>query len=255
MVLGTPRYMAPEQIDGRPADERTDIFAFGLVLYEMLTGQHAFEGKSAASVMAAILDREPVPISALKPLTPPALEQVVVTCLAKDPAESWQSVRELKHALAWAGGRGRSSAMVAARPGRSLSSPRHLQDRERVHSGPSPRTEPTKAPPSGSRSLCPRRPGSAGRSRSPSRRTAAHRVLAAPPGQGPQLFVRALDALTLTPVPGGEGGAVPFWSADGRQIAFLVCRRSPPEGRLSGGPAQTLCKIGSRGRSDLEART
>ena len=55
--------MAPEQIDGKPADERTDIFAFGLVLYEMLTGQHAFEGKSAASVMAAILDREPAPIS------------------------------------------------------------------------------------------------------------------------------------------------------------------------------------------------
>ena len=64
-VLGTPRYMAPEQIEGKPADERTDIFAFGLVLYEMLTGQHAFEGKSAASVMAAILEREPVPISAL----------------------------------------------------------------------------------------------------------------------------------------------------------------------------------------------
>ena len=59
VVLGTPRYMAPEQIDGKKADERTDIFAFGLVLYEMLTGQHAFEGKSAASVMAAILERSP----------------------------------------------------------------------------------------------------------------------------------------------------------------------------------------------------
>ena len=94
--------MAPEQIDGKPADERTDIFAFGLVLYELLTGQRAFEGKSAASVMAAILEREPTPISALKPATPPALEQVVLTCLAKDPAERWQSVRELKHALAWA---------------------------------------------------------------------------------------------------------------------------------------------------------
>src|SRR6185369_11660825 len=77
-------------------------FAFGLVLYEMLTGQRAFEGKSAPSVMAAILEKEPTPISALKPKTAPALEQVVQTCLAKDPAERWQSVREMKHALSWA---------------------------------------------------------------------------------------------------------------------------------------------------------
>ena len=63
-VVGTPRYMAPEQIDGQPADERSDIFALGLVLYELLSGQHAFSGKSAASVMAGILEREPAPISA-----------------------------------------------------------------------------------------------------------------------------------------------------------------------------------------------
>ena len=101
-ILGTPSYMAPEQIEGKPADERSDIFAFGLVFYEMLTGRRAFDGDSAAAVAAAILEREPAKISALQPAIPAAIEEVVLTCLAKDPAERWQSVRELKHALAWA---------------------------------------------------------------------------------------------------------------------------------------------------------
>ena len=95
-ILGTCQYMAPEQLEGREADARTDIFAFGAVLYEMLTGKKAFEGTSHASVSAAIMSSDPTPISALQPLTPPALDRVVATCLAKDPDERWQSARDVR---------------------------------------------------------------------------------------------------------------------------------------------------------------
>jgi serine/threonine protein kinase len=83
-ILGTMQYMAPEQLEGHEADARTDIFALGAVLYEMATGRRAFEGKSRASLIAAILERDPPPVSTLKPLTTPALDHVVRTCLAKD---------------------------------------------------------------------------------------------------------------------------------------------------------------------------
>ncbi|MCX6632079.1 MAG: serine/threonine-protein kinase, partial [Candidatus Solibacter sp.] len=98
-VLGTPQYMAPEQVEGKPADARSDIFAFGCVLYEMLTGRRAFEGKTSASVAAAILAGEPPRIHDLQPLTSAAVERLVKTCLAKDPDERWQSARDLQHGL------------------------------------------------------------------------------------------------------------------------------------------------------------
>ena len=84
-ILGTLQYMAPEQLEGKEADARTDIFAFGAVVYEMVTGQKAFSGESQASLIAAILDHEPVPMSTLRPMSPPGLERSVKTCLAKDP--------------------------------------------------------------------------------------------------------------------------------------------------------------------------
>src|SRR6266705_280559 len=83
-IVGTFQYMAPEQLEGKDADARSDIFAFGAVLYEMATGKKAFEGQSRASVMAAILERQPPPIASLQSLTPPALDHVVRTCLAQD---------------------------------------------------------------------------------------------------------------------------------------------------------------------------
>ena len=100
-ILGTCQYMAPEQLEGREADARTDIFAFGAVLYEMLTGKKAFEGNSHASVSAAIMSADPTPVSALQPLTPQALDRVIGTCLAKDPDERWQSARDVLRELQW----------------------------------------------------------------------------------------------------------------------------------------------------------
>jgi Tol biopolymer transport system component len=98
-IVGTLHYMAPEQVEGKDADARSDIFAFGVILYEMTTGRRAFEGKSAASVMAAILEREPPAISSVQPLTPPLLDHVVKRCLAKDPDDRWQSAADVMHDL------------------------------------------------------------------------------------------------------------------------------------------------------------
>jgi eukaryotic-like serine/threonine-protein kinase len=100
-ISGTLQYMAPEQLEGKPADARSDIFAFGLVLYELIAGKRAFTGASPASLIASILKEQPRPVHELQPLTPPGLERVIRRCLEKDPDERWQSARDVKHALEW----------------------------------------------------------------------------------------------------------------------------------------------------------
>lgn len=101
VIVGTFRYMAPEQLEGRDTDGRTDIFALGALLYEMSTGRSAFGGASRASIIAAIMNSDPAPISALQPLSPPALDRVVQTCLAKDPDERWQTAHDVRLQLEW----------------------------------------------------------------------------------------------------------------------------------------------------------
>ena len=100
-MLGTLPYMAPEQLEGREADARTDIFAFGAVLFEMLTGRRAFSGDSQASLIAAILEREPAPLADLAPGTPAALDRLVRKCLSKDPHARWQSASDIADELRW----------------------------------------------------------------------------------------------------------------------------------------------------------
>jgi len=100
-ILGTFQYMAPEQLEGLEADARTDIFGFGTVLYEIATGQHAFQGKTKTSLIAAIVKENPRPIAELQPLTPPAFEHVVDKCLAKDPDDRWQSAHDIASELRW----------------------------------------------------------------------------------------------------------------------------------------------------------
>ena len=118
VIPGTLPYMAPEQLEGKEADARTDLFAFGLVLYEMLTGRRAFEGKSAASLIAAILEQEPPPVSKLQPVSPTALDRVVTTCLAKDPDDRWQSARDLGRELKWISEGGGAKTVASHRRGR-----------------------------------------------------------------------------------------------------------------------------------------
>ena len=117
-IVGTFQYMAPEQLEGRDADARTDIFAFGCVLYEMLAGRKAFAGKSHASLIGAIMHAEPPPISGIAPSTSPALDRIVRKCLAKDPDARWQSVRDLVDELKWTmeGGASAGAASGSALP-------------------------------------------------------------------------------------------------------------------------------------------
>ena len=100
-ILGTFQYMAPEQLEGGEADHRTDIFAYGAVVYEMVTGQRAFSGESRASLIAAILDRAPSPLATLQPLAPAALDHVVRMSLAKTPDDRWQSAGDIAREVKW----------------------------------------------------------------------------------------------------------------------------------------------------------
>jgi serine/threonine protein kinase len=100
-ILGTLPYMAPEQLEGKEVDARVDVWGLGCVVYEMVTGRRAFEGKSQASLIAAILDTTPTPITSLQPLTPPILDHLVQTCLAKTPEARWQDVQDVATDLRW----------------------------------------------------------------------------------------------------------------------------------------------------------
>jgi serine/threonine protein kinase len=101
MIVGTLPYMAPEQLEGKPADARTDLWALGAILYEMVTGKRAFEGASAASLIGAILEREPVPLSTLQPLTPPAVDRLVRQCLTKVPDDRPDTAHDVANDLRW----------------------------------------------------------------------------------------------------------------------------------------------------------
>jgi hypothetical protein len=117
-IVGTLQYMAPEQLEGLDADARTDVFAFGALLYEMVTGKRAFEGRTRTSLIAAIVDREPQPMSIVQPAAPAPLERVVAVCLRKDPNERWQSAHDVKLELESIAA-GTSEVAIQRRRGRS----------------------------------------------------------------------------------------------------------------------------------------
>ena len=124
-ILGTFQYMAPEQLEGKDADARTDIFAFGAVVYEMATGRKAFEGESQASLIGAIMTSNPPPISTLQPMTPPALDHIVKRCLDKDPDDRFDTAHDVMLELQWiaeAGSQAGIPAPVVA----------HRKNRERI---------------------------------------------------------------------------------------------------------------------------
>jgi eukaryotic-like serine/threonine-protein kinase len=246
VILGTLQYMAPEQLEGKEADTRADIFAFGAVVYEMATGKKAFEGQSRASVIAGILEREPPPLSALAPMTPPALDRVVKKCLAKDPDQRWQSAQDLKDELQWIASGGSQAGVPALAP-----EPRKNQEKlawtaaavavlaaialSTVHFRETP---PERAAirftvlPTGKTSF------DGPLAISPDGQRLA---FIASTTEGSSLQVRRLDSFAVQALAGTEGADHPFWSPDGRFIGFFS------KGKLrkieaSGGIIQTLCE-------------
>ncbi|HSS44260.1 MAG TPA: protein kinase, partial [Thermoanaerobaculia bacterium] len=244
-VLGTFQYMAPEQLEGKEADVRSDIFAFGAVLYEMATGRKAFEGKSQASLIAAILEHDPPAISAVQPLVPPALDRVVRTCLAKDPEDRWQTAHDLKAELRWI-------AEVGSQAGVAAPIVTRRKNRERaawiglavatlvaaLFAAGYFRRAPRSSPPIRASLIFPEKMFLGELAVSPDGRKVA--FTAAKPGGQPGLWVRSLDAAAGQPVPDAEEAYFPFWSPDSRFVAFFA------EGKLkkvdlSGGPVLTIC--------------
>jgi len=118
-ILGTLQYMAPEQLEAKVVDARTDIFAYGAVVYEMATGKKAFEGKTSASVMAKILEVDPPSMVSLQPMTPPALDRIVRKCLAKEPEKRWQAASDVCDELKWIAEESTTRAAFAAVPAAS----------------------------------------------------------------------------------------------------------------------------------------
>jgi Tol biopolymer transport system component len=254
MVVGTFQYMSPEQIEGKEADARSDIFALGAVLYEMATGKRAFDGKSTTSVIAAILERNPTPISAVRPMFPRALDSVVKTCLEKDPDDRWQSVRDLRTNLEWiAEGNGAVASSAAQyKPWReraawilavallcALAFFAVGHDHAPFASEPVRFSlyPPEKAVFSGPPNITVPVPQFA---LSPDGRAMV--FVANLPGGDPAIWLRSIDQVTARPLPGTERAQLPFWSPDSRWVGFFA------EGKLkkipvAGGPVQVLADV------------
>jgi eukaryotic-like serine/threonine-protein kinase len=224
-IVGTFQYMAPEQLDGIEADARTDIFAFGAVLYEAVTGRRAFEGTTKSSLIASIVERHPEPISTLIPLTPPALEHLVSKCLEKGREGRWQCCHDIAEQLRWiAGSRAevrppeRSSrrallagwAVAALLAAGTITG--YLMQRAPV-TPPATPLQFTIAAPGGS-------PFGVGLAVSPDGDNVAFRASGAD-GQA-RLWIRSLSSVESRPLAGTEGGAFPFWAPDGRRIGFFA---------------------------------
>jgi Tol biopolymer transport system component len=232
MVVGTVQYMSPEQIQGREADERSDLFAFGATLYEMVSGRRAFDGKSQISVASAILEKDPAPLSTLQPLTPPSLDRLVSKCLAKDPDDRWQNAGDLVTELRWiAEGGAPSPAPSRSREYvyRAIAIMSVLAAistlvwyRFRAPAPDWPVIVSQIAPPENGRFSFMRFGSAPGGS--PAIAPDGHSIaLPVLDDTGKViLWVRSLDSEAAHPLPGTEGVRDPFWSPDGRAVGFFA---------------------------------
>ncbi len=252
-LLGTFQYMAPEQLEGAEVDARTDVFALGMVIYEMATGRPAFSGKTKASLIASILSAEPAPLATLAPMSPPALERVVKACLAKSPDDRLQTAHDLKLQLEWiaeGGSQAGVPAPVAA----------HRKHRERMAWGAA--------------AILAVLAATLGtlyyRSASAPARVVRSSILPPPKatfdflgvgGAGPlavspdgtkiafvatgedhksMLWVRGLDTSDAMSLTGTEGGSYPFWSPDSRLVGYFAGGKLRTV-EATGGPPVVLC--------------
>jgi serine/threonine-protein kinase len=258
-IVGTFQYMAPEQVQGREADVRSDLFALGAVLYEMITGRRAFRGKSQVSVMSAILETDPEPVSAVQPLSPPALDHVLQRALAKDPEERWQSAIDMQAELKWiaAGGSQMSqptpsglvtqwkrllpwavaSAVVAVALSWSFN---------RLFPASTPANRPV------TRLVVTLAPEGLGTDALP-------HIALAPDGSqlvyvsshegNTLLYVRSIDSFDAAPLSGTEGAESPFFSPDGQTVGFFAEGKMKKVSISGGAPTVIAIAAAVRGGS------
>ncbi len=246
-VLGTFPYMAPEQLAGREADARSDVFAFGATLYEMATGRRAFEGETAATVIGAVLHTDPPPLSTVQPLAPPLLDRLIARCLAKDPDDRWQTARDLTLELKWIADHAAPVDAERKSAGTRLLGLNALIGVAIVTAvivGASMRRAPagettaslaftvpdgvtlTEVPSGGSVEISP---------------DGLRVAFVASDRDGPQrLYVRAIDSFGAQALPETDGAMYPFWSPDSRFIGFFA-QRKLKKIQIAAGPPQLLC--------------
>jgi dipeptidyl aminopeptidase/acylaminoacyl peptidase len=251
-IIGTIQYMSPEQIEGKEADARSDIFAFGAVLYEMVAGKRPFSGKSQISLASSILESDPEPIRTINSQTPAAFDHVVATCLRKDPEERYLAAHDIKLELQWIAAERPSAAVQTTAP-----EPPHR--RERLGWAAALVAAIVLGTAAGIFLYHPAQSTQAVRTViNPPEKTTFNLTgdAAGPPVLSPdgtsiafaatgadgrtKLWVRAMDLLDAHALPGTEGAIFPFWSPDGRSLGFFA------EGKLktidlNGGSAQVVC--------------
>jgi len=238
-IVGTVQYMSPEQVEGREADARSDIFALGAVLYEMATGRRAFEGRSQLNVASAILEREPEPLSSVEPSAPPALEDIVRICLAKDPDERYASAHDIQLQLRRAvrampparQDRGKSrwllwAAAVLLLAAVALLASSLLRRQERT-----PVSAEILAPPATTLDLT-------GEQAAPPVLSPDGRLLVV--GAAGRLWLRQTGDGTYSALEGTSGAAFPFWSPDSRSIGFFANAKLQTMD-VRGGTPVTVC--------------
>jgi Tol biopolymer transport system component len=246
-ILGTFQYMAPEQLEGKEADTRTDIFAFGAVLYEMVAGRKAFSGGSQASLISSIMTSDPPSIGTLQPTSPPALDRVIRTCLAKDPEDRWQSAHDVGRELKWIA-EGSAAGMPAVTVSRRRSRERLAWLLAAVSAagaivllfrGRAARPEGLPA----SFSIVP--PGGSSISQVQLSPDGSRLAFTGEDAEGRTwIWVRPLDSLDAHRLEGTRVANGLIWSPDSRSIAFFQAgrlRRVDAEG----GAIQTICESGS----------
>jgi Tol biopolymer transport system component/predicted Ser/Thr protein kinase len=235
-ILGTLQYMAPEQVEGKEVDARTDIFAFGAVAFEMATGKKAFEGKTQASLIAKILETDPPPMSSLQPMTPPMLDRIMRKCLAKEPDERWQAASDICDELKWIAEGGSQVAPASTAEGKGFRAPGRrtlilillgtlllgglvtgLVIWNLKPSSPQPVTRTVINLPPGQQL--------AGLNSGPAVALSpdgTHLAYVATQGGTQQLYLRAMDSLEAKPIQDTEGATEPFFSPDGQWLGFFA---------------------------------
>jgi Tol biopolymer transport system component len=256
MVVGTYQYMSPEQIEGRPVDHRTDIFALGVILYEMATGRRPFGGATRTTLIASILSSDPVSIRSLQPDSPADLERIILTALQKNPEERWQTAQDIALQLRWSGEPQTGERAASTPPARRTSAllfpvllmaaaalltfaamrwiagVRPAATKASLHLWLPPAIHPTRFYESGNFALSP---------------DGRMLCFSASSGAGNTLFLRSLDSFAIRKIDGTEGSSGAFWSSDGAWIAFAA-RGKLWKTKISGGAApEPLCDVSVAG--------